>query len=73
MASYPVISSDDHVFEPADLWTSRLDKPFRDRAPHVIHRDEDDTDCGYATASWASAAGQVAHCWASALMNRPTS
>lgn len=44
MASYPVISSDDHVFEPADLWTSRLDKPFRDRAPHVIHRDEDDTD-----------------------------
>ena len=44
MASYPVISSDDHVYEPADLWTSRLDNKFCDRAPHVIHRDEDDTD-----------------------------
>ena len=44
MASGRVISSDDHVFEPADLWTSRVDKPFRDRAPRVIHRDEDDTD-----------------------------
>ena len=44
MASHPVISSDDHVFEPADLWTSRVDTKFRDRAPHVIHRDADDTD-----------------------------
>ena len=44
MVSFPVISSDDHVFEPADLWTSRVDTKFRDRAPHVIHRDDDDTD-----------------------------
>ena len=44
MASRRVISSDDHVFEPADLWTSRVESKFRDRAPHVVHRAEDDTD-----------------------------
>ena len=44
MARRRVISSDDHVFEPADLWTSRVETKFRDRAPHVVHRAEDDTD-----------------------------
>ena len=39
-----VISSDSHVFEPSDLWTSRLEPKFKDRAPHVVHRPEDDTD-----------------------------
>ena len=28
------ISADSHVVEPADLWTTRMDKRFRDRAPH---------------------------------------
>src|SRR5690606_13799139 len=36
MTAYRIISSDSHVFEPADLWTSRIDKPFRERAPRVI-------------------------------------
>ena len=44
MARRRVISSDDHVFEPADLWTSRVEAKFKDRAPHVVHRAEDDTD-----------------------------
>ncbi len=44
MARQRVISSDDHVFEPADLWMSRVEPRFRDRAPHVVHRAEDDTD-----------------------------
>ena len=35
MSSYRVISSDSHVNEPADLWTSRADSRFRDRVPHV--------------------------------------
>ena len=35
MDSYRVVSSDDHVFEPVDLWTSRIEPRFRDRAPHV--------------------------------------
>jgi hypothetical protein len=28
------ISADSHVVEPADLWTTRMDRRFRDRAPH---------------------------------------
>ena len=35
MSSYRVISSDSHVNEPADLWTSRAAPKFRDRVPHV--------------------------------------
>ena len=31
-----VISADSHVIEPADLWTSRIEQRYRDRAPHVI-------------------------------------
>jgi predicted TIM-barrel fold metal-dependent hydrolase len=30
-----VISADSHTVEPADLWTSRLDRKFKDKAPHV--------------------------------------
>ena len=36
------ISADGHVVEPADLWTTRMDKRFRDRAPHVESRPEGD-------------------------------
>jgi predicted TIM-barrel fold metal-dependent hydrolase len=34
-----ILSSDSHVFEPPDLWTTRIDAAFRDRAPrmHRIH------------------------------------
>ena len=35
MSSYRVISSDNHVIEPADLWTSRAESRFKDRVPHV--------------------------------------
>ena len=31
-----VISADSHTWEPADLWTSRLDKDLRDIAPRVL-------------------------------------
>jgi predicted TIM-barrel fold metal-dependent hydrolase len=30
-----VLSSDSHVFEPPDLWHTRIDKAFRDRAPRI--------------------------------------
>src|ERR1700689_4628611 len=30
-----VLSSDSHVFEPADLWETRIDVAFRDRAPRI--------------------------------------
>src|SRR5438874_1162945 len=32
----PIFSVDDHVVEPADVWTSRVPAKFRDRAPHVV-------------------------------------
>jgi predicted TIM-barrel fold metal-dependent hydrolase len=31
-----ILSADSHVIEPADVWTSRVDHRFRDRAPRVI-------------------------------------
>ena len=46
MASYRLFSSDSHVFEPQDLWQTRIEARFRDRAPYVVH--EDDTDQWYA-------------------------
>jgi predicted TIM-barrel fold metal-dependent hydrolase len=48
MANYRVISSDNHVFEPPDLWTTRIDPRFKDRAPRIV-RIEDGSDtwvCG---------------------------
>jgi predicted TIM-barrel fold metal-dependent hydrolase len=30
-----VLSSDSHVFEPPDLWQTRIDKAFRERAPRI--------------------------------------
>ena len=40
MTKNRVISSDNHVFEPSDLWTSRIDSKFRERAPHVVAMDD---------------------------------
>ncbi len=37
MASYRVVSSDNHVFEPSDLWASRVESMYRDRAPRVVY------------------------------------
>ena len=42
MANYRIISQDDHVFEPQDLWTSRIDPEFKDRAPHIVQMDDGD-------------------------------
>ncbi len=36
------VSADGHVVEPANLWTTRMDKRFRDRAPRVESREEAD-------------------------------
>ena len=43
MTGYRVISSDDHVMEPPDLWTSGVALRFRERAPHIV-RLEDGSD-----------------------------
>jgi hypothetical protein len=34
-----ILSSDSHVFEPPDLWTTRIDGAFRDRAPRMERID----------------------------------
>jgi predicted TIM-barrel fold metal-dependent hydrolase len=39
---YPVYSSDSHVIEPPDLWTSRMDGQWRDRAPRVVSLEDTD-------------------------------
>ena len=37
MSSYTLISSDSHIIEPSDLWETRIDRKFRDRAPRLVH------------------------------------
>ena len=32
-----IVSLDDHVVEPPDVWTSRLPAKYRDVGPHVVH------------------------------------
>ena len=37
-----ILSSDSHVFEPPDLWQTRIDSAFRDRAPRIERIDGGD-------------------------------
>ena len=36
MSSFRVISSDNHIVEPPDLWTSRIEAKYRDRCPQLV-------------------------------------
>jgi predicted TIM-barrel fold metal-dependent hydrolase len=38
MENLRYISADSHLMEPLDLWVTRVDRRFRDRAPHVVKR-----------------------------------
>ena len=40
MANYRIISSDNHVMEPVDLWSSRIARKFAERAPRVVRMDD---------------------------------
>ena len=42
MAGYRVVSSDNHIFEPPDLWTQRMQPKFRDRGPRLVPEDGGD-------------------------------
>ena len=42
MANYRVISSDNHVFEAPDLWTSRAKPAFKDRVPQLVREYDGD-------------------------------
>ena len=37
-----ILSSDSHVVEPPDLWATRLEPKFRERAPRVVQEDDGD-------------------------------
>ena len=43
MASYRIVSADAHVYEPSDLWTTRAEPKYKDRAPRIV-RTEDGSD-----------------------------
>ena len=36
MSDQTVISADSHFVEPPSIWAERIDKKFRDRAPHTV-------------------------------------
>ena len=38
--TYRIISSDNHIFEPADLWATRVEPKWRERAPQVRRLDD---------------------------------
>ena len=38
----PLVSSDSHILEPADLWSRRTDGRFRQRAPRVVRVGDND-------------------------------
>ncbi len=40
MGDYKILSMDDHVFEPPDLWQERIDPKFRERAPRIGTADD---------------------------------
>jgi predicted TIM-barrel fold metal-dependent hydrolase len=42
MADYLLISSDSHVYEPKDLWTTRMAPSMKDRAPQIVSQADGD-------------------------------
>ncbi len=38
MDSYKYVSADSHIVEPEDLWVTRMDRRFRERAPRAVMR-----------------------------------
>ncbi len=46
MSDYGIISSDDHVVEPVDLWTSRGESKYQDRLPRVVYFEPAENSAG---------------------------
>ena len=42
MGTDRIISADEHVHEPVDLWTTRAEPGFRDRVPYVVRQEDSD-------------------------------
>ena len=39
MSNYRIVSADDHIYEPIDLWTSRMDRKYLDRCPRIVRTE----------------------------------
>ncbi len=39
---FRLVSADSHIAEPPDLWTTRIDRQFRDRAPRLVSNERGD-------------------------------
>ena len=39
---FRLVSADSHIAEPPDLWTTRMDRQFRDRAPRLVSNERGD-------------------------------
>jgi predicted TIM-barrel fold metal-dependent hydrolase len=62
--TYPrIISADDHVLEPPNLWTSRLPSKFQDRSPHVVRKKVAPPTIDLKHEAVASEDGQWADVW----------
>jgi predicted TIM-barrel fold metal-dependent hydrolase len=42
VSQFQLISADSHVIEPGNLWENYVDPRYRDRAPHLVHDEEED-------------------------------
>src|SRR5579863_288898 len=42
MTELAAISADSHVIEPADLWQDYTDAEYRERAPRLVRREDED-------------------------------
>ena len=40
---FKLVSADSHIVEPPDLWLTRIDAKYRDRAPHIVLGDGRDS------------------------------
>ncbi len=60
---YGLISTDDHIIEPPDVWEGRLEKKFQERAPRVIEVDDMDY--------WVFEGKQIPNIGLSVMAGRP--
>ena len=60
----PIIDSDTHVTEPADLWTSRLASKWGDRIPHVRWDSQSQTESWFIGGqNFGAAAASASYGW----------
>ena len=57
VSTYALVSADSHIIEPADLWTTRIDRKFKDRAPFLA--SEEATDQWYVDGMAIGSIGSV--------------